>query len=80
MRRDEGGRVCGGERLGRHHDECRSPRRHWRLCNGSMAHSRISLVISERTSGSVDRLKLGRLSDRQLHPENSDTQDPLFKH
>lgn len=26
MRRDEGGSVCGGERLERHHDECRSPR------------------------------------------------------
>lgn len=53
--------------------------RHWRLCNGSMAHSRISLVISERTSGSVDRLKLGRLSDRHLYPENNDAQCPCYQ-
>lgn len=71
MRRDKGGRVYGGKDWrGFDHVECL--KRHLRLCNGSKAHSSASLMISERTSGSVVRLELGRSTDRQLYLENNE--------
>lgn len=57
MRRDKGGRVYGGKDWrGFDHVECCSLKRHLRLCNGSKAHPSASLMISEGTSGSADRL------------------------
>lgn len=44
MRRDKGGRVYGGnDGGGFEHDKHCSPRKHWRLCNDSKAHSSTSL-------------------------------------